>query len=64
MSIYNAAFNRTLAREQKKHFGAPGHLVKFRTVDGKKIYDVYENGVLKAAAMSPRLIKQFFDITV
>ena len=38
--------------------------IKYKAYSGFIAYDVYRNGELYLAAMSPRLIKQFFNITV
>lgn len=38
--------------------------LKYRAYNGFIAYDVYKNGELYVAAMSPRLIKHFFNIAV
>lgn len=38
--------------------------LKYRTYSGFIAYDVYKNDKLYAAAMSPQLIKQFFNLTL
>ena len=38
--------------------------LKYKAYSGFIAYDVYRNGELYLAAMSQRLIKQFFNITV
>ena len=38
--------------------------LKYRAYNGFIAYDVYKNGKLYVAAMSPQLIKQFFNLTI
>ena len=38
--------------------------IKYKAYNGFIAYDVYKNGKLYVAAMTPRSIKQFFNITV
>jgi len=38
--------------------------LKYRTYSGFIAYDVYKNNKLYVVAMSPQLIKQFFNLTI
>ena len=39
-------------------------ILKYRTYSGFIAHDVYKNDKLHVVAMSPQLIKQFFNLTI